>query len=122
MMHVEKLEDISARLNQLKTDLNRAGNDGDHPLDARSALVRQAEECEFMLPEPLTTRTLAEAVERKLSNVAVLLERARKHESLPEDAQAAAEQEYMLSDEDYAADAGHPLKQDDEPGARQRNN
>lgn len=74
-----------------------------------------------MLPETLTTGTLAEAVDRKLANVAVLLERARKHESLPEDAQAAAEQEYMLSDEDYAADAGHPLKDREGPGARHQN-
>lgn len=121
MMHVEKLEEISARLNQLKSDLKRALNEGDHPLDIHSALVRQAEECEFMLPEKLTTRTLAEAVDRKLANVAVLLERARKHESLPEDAQAAAEQEYMLSDEDYAADGGHPLKLGKEPGAQPQN-
>lgn len=119
MMHVEKLEEISAKLNHLKSELTRALKEGDRPLDADNGLVRQAEECEFMLPEKLTTSTLTEAVDRKISNVAVLLERARKHESLPEDAQAAAEQEYMLSDEDYAADAGHPVKHDEGPGIRQ---
>ncbi|KRB89905.1 hypothetical protein [Noviherbaspirillum sp. Root189] len=121
MMPVEKLEAISASLNQLKSDLKRALNEGDHPLDGHSALVRQAEECEFMLPEKLTTGALAEAVDRKLANVAVLLERARRHESLPEDAQAAAEQEYMLSDEDYAANAGHPLEHGKEPGVPPQN-
>jgi len=119
MMHVATLEAISAKLNQLKNDLNRVSND-DRPLDPRNALVQQAEECDFMLPEPLTTAALGEAVDRKLANVAVLLERARKHESLPEDAQAAAEQEYMLSDEDYAADAGHPVNENGRSSASQR--
>ncbi|RJF95364.1 hypothetical protein [Noviherbaspirillum saxi] len=102
-MQVAKLEEISAKLEQLRDELYRTSSAQDQPLDEHGRLVQLAKECDFMLPPRLTVANLTGTVERKLANIAVLLERARKHESLPDDAQAAAEQEYTLTDEDYAA-------------------
>lgn len=102
-MHVSELESLSTRLHRLQQQLRSASMPGDQALDEEDALVQAAKECEFMLPPALTVRTLAETVDKKINNVTVLLERARRHESLPEDAQLAAEQEYMASDEDFLA-------------------
>lgn len=102
MMQVAQLEELAERLRSLKTQLQQHSGSLDQPLKEDSDIVEAARECDFMLPAPLTLRTLSETVDRKIENVAVLTERARKHESLPEDAQAAAEQEYTMSDEDYA--------------------
>lgn len=54
-----------------------------------------------MLPSPLTLGSLAETVDRKIANVGVLLDRARTHEDLPESAQMAADQEYLMTEDDY---------------------
>lgn len=102
MMQVAQLEKLAERLRSLKSRLQNLHGPLQQPLNENSELVMAAQECDFMLPTPLTLGTLSETVDRKLKNVAVLTERARKHESLPEDAQAAAEQEYTMSDEDYA--------------------
>ncbi|WP_151638305.1 hypothetical protein [Noviherbaspirillum aerium] len=102
-MQVSQLEKIAEQLRSLKTRLDSMPGSSEQPLQEDSEYVRAAQECDFMLPSPLTLGTLSETVDRKLQNVAVLMERARNHESLPEDAQAAAEQEYTMSDEDYAA-------------------
>jgi hypothetical protein len=74
----------------------------DTPLADDSALVQAAKGCEFMLPETLTIGSLRETVDRKIANVSVLLERARKHDDLPTSAQTAAEQEYTATEDDYA--------------------
>lgn len=101
-MQVAQLEELADRLLSLKSRLQDVSGSKEQALDEGSELVRAAKECDFMLPTPLTLSTLSDTVERKLQNVAILTERARKHESLPEEAQIAAEQEYMMSDEDYA--------------------
>jgi hypothetical protein len=101
-MQVAQLEEIAERLRSLKSRLQNLSGSPEQPLNADSEYVQAAKECDFMLPSPLTLGTLSETVERKLQNVSILMERARSHESLPEDAQAAAEQEYTMSDEDYS--------------------
>lgn len=107
-MQVAQLEEIAERLRSLKSSLQNFSGSPEHPLNQDSEYVQAAKDCDFMLPSPLTLGTLSETVERKLQNVAVLLDRARKHESLPEDAQAAAEQEYTMSDEDYSLNHALP--------------
>lgn len=102
-MHVSKLEELSNRLHRLRERLDAASTPSDAPLMENSPLVQAAKECEFMLPPSLTVRSLSETVDRKIANVEVLLERARKHEDLPEAAQVAAGQEYTLTEEDYLA-------------------
>lgn len=105
-MQVSQLEKIAEQLRSLKARLENIPGSSEQSLQEDSEYVRAAQECDFMLPSPLTLGTLSETVDRKLQNVAVLMERARNHESLPEDAQVAAEQEYTMSDEDYAANHG----------------
>jgi hypothetical protein len=63
----------------------------DHPA------VIAANQCELMLPEQLTLESLAAAARHKIDNVQVLLARAREHESLPREAQLAADEGYQAS-------------------------
>jgi hypothetical protein len=114
-MQVSKLEQLSERLQRLRQQLAAAA--GDTPLDERHELVRAARECEFMLPERLTVPALAGAVAHQIDVVAVLIERARRHEELPASAQLAAEQEYTATDEDYAASV-HRHEAQRQPPAR----
>lgn len=100
-MQVAQLENIAEQLRSLKSRLERLPGPSEQSLGEDSEYIRAARECDFMLPAPLTLGTLSETVDRKLKNVAILVERARNHESLPEDAQAAAEQEYTMLEEDY---------------------
>jgi hypothetical protein len=102
-MEASKLEALSARLLQLREQLGAASLPSDAPLDQGNPLVQAARECEFMLPERLTVRTLADTVDKKIDTVKVLLARARKHEDLPEAAQVAAEQEYTMTKEDVVS-------------------
>jgi hypothetical protein len=102
-MQARKLEELSGRLYRLRDQINDVALPDHTPLDESSALVQAARECEFMLPEPLTVATLAETVNHKIDNVNVLLERARKHEALPQAAQVAADQEYTVTEEDLLA-------------------
>ena len=108
-MHVGELEQLSARLQQLQQQLQQAPDTQDTVLPDWNPLVQAARDCQFMLPKTLTVRTLAETVERKIATVHVLLERARRHESLPEVAQVAAEQEYTLTVDDFRHE--HPERQ-----------
>jgi len=101
-MQVAQLEEIAERLRSLRSRLQKLSGSPDQTLNEDSEYVQAAKECDFMLPSPLTLGTLSETVERKIQNVSILMERALSHESLPEDAQAAAEQEYTMSDEDYS--------------------
>jgi hypothetical protein len=100
VMQVSELEELSARLHRLRERLETAPMSRNNPLTQDSPLVQAAKECEFMLPERLTLDSLSDTVDRKIKNVAVLLERARRHEDLPESAQAAAEQEDLISEEE----------------------
>ena len=66
----------------------------DHPA------VLAAEACELMQPEKLTLASLAGSARHKIENVQVLMKRAREHESLPPEAQIAADEGYMTSSDD----------------------
>lgn len=106
-MQVRELEELDARLHGLRDRLRNEPR-GERLLDMEDPLVKAAEACEFMLPETLSVRNLADTVERKIGNVQLLLERARGHEELPESAQVAAGQEYMAGREDYQAEHAQP--------------
>lgn len=96
-----QLEQMHDRLQALQQGLARRDQSPEMPMSADDPLVAMARDCEFPLPSPLTGRTLAEEVERKIANVAVLMDRARQHESLPPEMRAAADQENSLMVEDY---------------------
>lgn len=106
-MQVSELELLDLRLHRLRDRL-RSEPHGQRMLDMDDPLVRSALECEFMLPETLTVRNLADTVDRKIGNVRLLLERARSHEALPESAQIAAGQEYMAGQQEYRVEHGQP--------------
>jgi hypothetical protein len=117
-MHVKDLEDLSSRLHQLQQQLQQqmrqqpqSAETRQRPLRQDDPLVEAARECDFMLPSELTVETLAETVDKKIETVKILLDRARRHESLPEDAQVAADQDYLASEEDLAAE--HQSRQED---------
>jgi hypothetical protein len=99
-MQVSELEELAVRLGHLRERLDAASSI-DTPLAENSPLVQAARECEFMLPPVLTVRTLSETVARKIANVSVLLERAKKQEELSAEAPAADEQGYMYTEDDY---------------------
>lgn len=96
-----QLESIKKNLLHLQAHLKAERRAPDTELHADERLLAEATECDFMLPSPLTLASLAEAVTRKLENVDVLLERSRTHETLPPQAQAAAEDENRYMEEDY---------------------
>lgn len=108
-MQVSELEQLDARLHKLRDQL-RSEPHGERMLRMDDPLVKSALACEFMLPETLTVRNLADTVERKIDNVRVLLERARSHENLPESAQIAAGQEYMAGAQEYRAEHTQPRR------------
>ncbi|HEV2611037.1 MAG TPA: hypothetical protein VGU61_12280 [Noviherbaspirillum sp.] len=102
---VSQLEGLSDKLHRLSERLRSDRRPAGTALGENDPLVAAANDCDFLLPSPLTIDTLSATVEKKIGNVAVLLERARMHEQLPPDAQAAAEEENVLMDEDYQGDA-----------------
>lgn len=119
-MQVKELEDLSSRLHHLQQQLQAASAGNNSPLREDDPLVMAALECQFMLPSILTIETLAETVEKKINNVNLLLERARRHESLPEDAQVAADQDYLASEEDLAVDQQQHVQQAQQTQQRRR--
>jgi hypothetical protein len=96
-----QLEQMTERLQALKSHLARREQSPDAPMDRNDPAVEMAAACEFPLPGKLTGRTLAEEVDRKIANVDVLMARAREHEALPPEMRAAADQENTLMVEDY---------------------
>ena len=96
-----QLEQMTERLQALKSYLARREQSPDATMDMNDPAVEMAAACEFPLPGKLTGRTLAEEVERKIANVDVLMARAREHEALPPEMRAAADQENPLMVEDY---------------------
>ena len=96
-----QLDQMLDRLQALKQSLARREQSPDLPIATDDPLAAMARECEFPLPSPLSSRTLAEEVERKIANVTVLMDRARQHEALPPEMRAAADQENSLMVEDY---------------------
>lgn len=99
-MQVSELKELSARLGRLRERLDAAPS-ADTPLADDSPLVQAARECEFMLPPTLSVGTLSETVDRKIANVSVLLERAKKQEDLSVEASVAETQDYMFTEDDY---------------------
>jgi len=96
-----QLEQMQHKLQALKQSLARRGQSGDTPIASDDPLAAMAADCEFPLPSPLNGRTLADEVDRKIANVAVLMDRARQHESLPPEMREAADQENTMMVEDY---------------------
>ena len=105
---VARLESLSGKLHHLAERLRADHRAAGSALGENDPLVAAANECDFLLPSPLTIDTLSATVQKKLDNVAVLLERARMHQELPPDAQAAAEEENVLMDKDYQGDEATP--------------
>jgi hypothetical protein len=96
-----QLEQMLDRLQTLKQSLARREQSPDAPIAADDPLAAMARDCEFPLPSPLSGRTLADEVDRKIANVTVLMERSRQHEALPPEMRAAADQENSMMVEDY---------------------
>lgn len=107
-----QLEALSEKLHRVAALLQVDKRAADAELPASDALVVAANTCDFLLPSPLTLATLAATVQKKIDNVAVLLERSLMHESLPPQAQAAAEEENKYIEEDYQDD---PASAEDQP-------
>lgn len=94
----------SSQLEQLERGLRNAlhlverdetGAQGE--IEPAHPAARAAQECELMLPEPLTLASLGGAIRHKIDTVHVLLDRARAHEKLPSDAQLAADEGYLTA-------------------------
>ena len=100
-----QLEQMLEKLQALKQGIGRREQSPDMPIATNDPLAAMARDCEFPLPSPLSGRTLAEEVERKIANVAVLMERSRQHEALSPEMRAAADQENTLLVEDYKEDS-----------------
>ncbi|SMP78272.1 hypothetical protein [Noviherbaspirillum suwonense] len=96
-----QLDEMHDRLQALKQSLAGRDQSPDMPMAEDDPLAAMALDCEFPLPSPLTARTLAAEVDRKLDNVAVLMDRAQQHEALPPEMRAAADQENSMLVEDY---------------------
>lgn len=96
-----RLEELLSALRALKARLEADARDPNAPIAQTDPLLRMAQACEFPLPSPPTINNLRDEVERKIVNATVLMQRARAHEALPEDAQAAADQENSLMEQDY---------------------
>lgn len=96
VISVAQLETLLNKLQSLQQRLKNTDRSPSSELTESDPLVQAANECDFILPSPLTINTLQETVDRKIDNVLVLLERARQHEELPPDVQMAAEHEDIL--------------------------
>ena len=95
-MESAQLEQLQEGLRQVLRQVERHEGESEHLADDHPA-VRAALAVELMLPEPLTAASLARAARSKIETVSVLLARAREHESLPPEAQLAAEEGYLTS-------------------------
>ncbi|AVR97228.1 hypothetical protein [Pseudoduganella armeniaca] len=100
-MHSTQLEKLEQGLREVLRLLER-DESGGAALPAEHPAVEAADACELMLPQPLTATTLAQAARHKIDNVQVLLARAREHEKLPPEAQLAADEGYLVGEEDIA--------------------
>lgn len=95
-MSIAQLEHLLEKLEQLTAQLRVNSRSPQAELAQDDSLVALADECDFMLPRPLTAENLMDTAERKINNVLVLLERARQNQEIPLDAQNAADNEDML--------------------------
>jgi hypothetical protein len=108
-MESARLEQLQEGLRQVLRLVERDESGGatlapDHPA------VRAARAVELMLPQPLTAHALANAARAKIETVAVLLARAREHESLPPELQEAADSEYLSGMDAPPADDASDLR------------
>lgn len=95
-LSIAQLERLLDKLESLTQQLRSSSKSDEEELAQDDPLVEAANECEFMLPSPLTTANLLETTERKINNVHVLLDRAKQHQEIPADAQFAADNEDTL--------------------------
>jgi hypothetical protein len=95
-LSIAQLERLLDKLENLTAQLRSSSQHGEDELTNDDPVVELANECEFMLPSPLTVVSLRATAERKIGNVVVLLERARQNQDIPLDAQLAADNEDML--------------------------
>lgn len=93
---VAQLENLLNKLERLTGQLRSSGKSEHDVLATNDPLVKLADDCEFMLPSPLTAVSLLETAERKITNVLILLERAKQHQEIPSDMQIAADNEDTL--------------------------
>jgi hypothetical protein len=100
----EQLEQLASKLHALKTRLAQRKHAPDAAIPMDDPVVDMVRACEFPLPGVMTARALEDEVDRKIANVAVLMDRARQHEALPPEIRAAADQENSLMVEDYRDD------------------
>lgn len=96
-MESSQLEQLESGLRNALQLVERDESGAQGEIDASHPAARAAQECELMLPEPLTLASLAEAIRHKIDTVHVLLDRARAHEKLPADAQLAADEGYLTA-------------------------
>ena len=99
-MQSHDIRKLIDRLEHLRDGLSEARMPGGRELSEGDPLVKEALECELILPSILTAATLREAAERKLNTAAVLLERALRHEELSPDVQIVADEGYLANEED----------------------
>lgn len=99
-MESSKLEQLEQGLRQALQLVERDETGARGEIEPGHPAARAAEACELMLPEPLTLASLGEAIRHKIDTVHVLLDRARAHEKLPPDAQLAADEGYLTSEDD----------------------
>jgi hypothetical protein len=95
-MSIAQLEHLLDKLETLSKQLRLSSKPAEMELAHDDPLVKMAKECDFMLPNPLSTANLLETTERKINNVLVLLERAKQHQDIPSDARLAADNEDTL--------------------------
>ena len=106
------LEALHQQLRELGDRLQEDYRPSATELDENDVLVAAAVACDFLLPSSLTIDQLAATVQKKIENVDILLARSRMHESLPSEAQAAAEDENRYMEEDYASSPALPDGED----------
>jgi hypothetical protein len=95
-MSIAQLERLLDKLETLAGQLRSSSKPAQTELAQDDSEVDLAKQCEFMLPDPLTSANLLETTERKINNVLVLLERARQHQDIPLDVRLAADNEDTL--------------------------
>jgi len=111
-MHADDIRKLIDRLEHLRDALAESRMPASRELAEDDPLVKEASDCELMLPSILTAGSLREAVERKLNTAAVLLERAVRHEELPPEAQIVADEGYLANEEDLHVAGGQHGRED----------
>jgi hypothetical protein len=101
-MQASEIRKLIGRLEHLR-DALRARTPANREMDENDPLVKEASDCQLMLPSILTVANLLDTVERKLDTAAILLERAAGHEALSPDVQLVADEGYLADEDDMQA-------------------